>query len=315
VKNPNNGESLEDSRQRRGGNPEVRELRPNEPGGAMYRKDKLGVLEVRNFVNRNRGLIYGTMLGDASIDGRGRDARVRIRHAESQKDYVFHKYDLLKLVAASAPYPEIWVSGTVWSFCTSTSEEWQRVWSTFHQNSPAQIRVLPNGKTVRFCRKVVTEQILRDLDDHGLALWIMDDGNFDVHYNKRRRCYAKRLTLSTDGYSVEENELILRWFLERYGVVGRKSRNRYRLKDGSTKTSCRIRISWTGYQKLIPRIEKFFIPSMRYKLEPPQDKGIPTTRGNMTRSGLAGDRESQPEMVDRLVNSQVCTAENGSVGK
>lgn len=32
---------------------------------------------------------------------------------------------------------------------------------------------------------------------------------------------------------------------------------------------------------------------------PSQDKGVPTTCGNKTHSDLAGDRESQPEMVDR----------------
>lgn len=274
----------------------------------MYRKDKPSDLEVRKFINVNRGIVYGTMLGDATIDGQGRNARLRIRHAESQKEYVLHKYGLFRPVAASEPSGCLWSNGhTVWGFSTSTSSEWQRVWSTFHQDSPVEIRTLSNGKTIRYHRKVVTKHILKELNDHGVAVWFMDDGCLDVHHNKYRRHLSKRFVLSTDGFTLEENELIRSWFLEKYGVQTQLAHNNYWLKNGTKKRSCRIRIGWLEYQKLIPRIEKFFIPSMRYKLEPPQDKGIPKPLGNMTRSGLAGDRESQSEMTGRPVESRVTT--------
>lgn len=266
----------------------------------MYRKGKPDVLTVRKFVNLNRGIIYGMMLGDATIDGRGENARMRIRHCESQMEYVLYKHGLLREVAASEPSALRWSNGhVVWGFCTSTSTEWQSVWSRFHQDSKAEVHIRPDGRTVCIHRKVLTAEILRDLNDHGLAIWIMDDGCLDVHRNESRRCWSKRLVLSTDGFTADENRMIQAWFLERYEVSARISPNCYRLKDGTVKRSTRIRIGWSEYQKMIPRLERYFIPSMRYKIEPSQDKGRLADGEPKTHSDLAGDRENQSETTGR----------------
>jgi len=282
----------------------------------MYSKEKPSELEVRKFVNLHRGVIYGMILGDGTIFRGGHKSFMTIRQCANQKEYLFHKHMLLKPMASGDPSFYVEKGDYVmWGFGTTRSTEWQRIWSTFHQDSPVEIRTLSNGKTIRYHRKVVTKHILKELDDHGVAIWFMDDGCLGVWYNKARRHKAKRFVLSTDGFTLEENELIRSWFLERYGVVAQIGHNNYTLKNGTKKRSCRIRISWTEYQKLIPRIERYIIPSMRYKIEPPQDKGVPTTCGNKTHSDLAGDRESQPEMVDRPVESRVSTNELQVVGK
>lgn len=247
-------------------------------------------------------MLYGMMLGDATIEGHGEHARMRIRHAESQKDYVLHKYGLLREVATGEPKENLWGNGSrIWGFDTSTSGEWQRIWSTFHQDVRTEIRKDRNGNPIRYHRKVLTQTILRELDAHGLAMWIMDDGCLDVHRNKARRCWTKRLVLSTDGFTEGENEKIRHWLLEKYGVQAHVVSNSYPLKDGTTRHSKRIRVGWAEYQKLIAVIEPFIIPSMRYKIEPSQDKGLPVANRKKTHSDLAGDRESRPETADRPV--------------
>lgn len=265
----------------------------------MYRKDKPQVLQVRRFINLHRGVIYGMMLGDATIEGRGSDARLRVRHAVSQKEYVLHKHGIFSELATAEAKGSLWGNGhEVWGFDTSTSSEWQRVWSVFHQDMRVEIRQI-GGREIRYCRKTVTQKILDGLDYQGIAFWFMDDGCLDVSYNKKWDFQGKRFVLSTDGFTLPENELILKWFHDEHGLTARLSKNHYKLKDGSMRQSWRLRFAWTEYQKLIPKIERYFIPSMRYKIEPSQDNGRLAHGETKTRSELHGNVQSQPEMADR----------------
>jgi len=106
--------------------------------------------------------------------------------------------------------------------------------------------------------------------------------------------------LHTEGYTFEENALIVAWFNEVYGVRATINTVHKALKDGSPRTYFCVRIGHEEFKKIACRVEPYIIPSMRYKIGFSQDKGQLSRDGELkTRSGLTGDRESQPEMVGR----------------
>jgi hypothetical protein len=264
----------------------------------MGRPKLLDTLTIRRFVNTNRPIIYGTMLGDASIINRGSHATLSISHAEDQKALVFHKWNLFREVAPTPPrsYPcEKW-GQPKWYFHTACDVEWQKIWSIFHQNCRTAVF---NGRKV--CYKVVTPQILREVDDGGLALWVMDDGSYT--YGHQTHNVGKPLNffrLHTEGYTFAENRLVAEWFRERYGVSVTILRSFKHLKDGTPREYFNIRIGWKEYERIVAKIEPYVIPEMRHKL----GYGPPRTMGGSivepkTRSGLTGNRESQLETAGR----------------
>ena len=212
------------------------------------------------------------MLGDSSIINRGSHATFRVLHAEDQKALVMHKYSLLQEVSPRPPrfYLHKW-GQPKWYFYTGSDSEWQRVWSTFHQNCRTKII---NGK--KSCCKTVTRQILSALDDHGMAMWIMDDGSYTYgHQTRNPECPMHVFRLSTEGYTFEENELILQWLKERYDVDATINQSKKILKDGTPVTYFFIRVGWRQFEKISKRVAPFIIPSMTYKigLGPLRDNG------------------------------------------
>lgn len=268
----------------------------------MGRPKLLDTLTIRRFVNMNRPIIYGTLLGDASIINRGSHATLSVSHAEDQKALVFHKWKLFHEVAPTEPrsYPcEKW-GQSKWYFHSACDVEWQKIWSIFHQDCRTAFF---GGRKV--CYKVVTPQILREVDDKGLALWVMDDGSFTYGHQTHSVCKPLRFfRLHTEGYTFAENRLVAEWFREKYGTSVTIGRSRKILSDGSSREYFNIRIGWKEYEKIVQRIEPYIIPEMRHKL----GYGPPGTMGDSpceskTRSGLTGNRESQSETVDRPPNA------------
>jgi len=239
----------------------------------MGRPKLLDTLTIRRFINKNRSVVYGTMLGDAYIMSRGSGSGLRILHAEDQKDLVMHKYDLFHEVAPTPPrsFPHEKWGQPKWYFWTACDTEWQRVWSTFHQNCRTEVF---GGKKVR-C-KVVTRQILKEIDDRGLAMWIMDDGSYTYgHQTSNPKLEMNFFRLHTEGYTLDENRLVAKWLHDRYGVSATITESKKFLKDGSPRTYHLIRIGWQEFEKIAKRVKKFIIPSMTHKIGtgPLQDNG------------------------------------------
>lgn len=234
----------------------------------MGRPKSVDTLTVRRFVNKNRSLIYGMLLGDSSIINRGSHAMLRVYHAEDQKALVMYKYELLKEVAPTPPkvYQCKW-GQPKWYFYTAADTEWQKVWSTFHQDS---IPKVVNGKKVFYKR--VTQRILDALDDQGLAFWIMDDGSYTGRQAHNASLPMWKFTLHTEGYSREENDLIAGWFRKRYGISATAMQSKKKLKDGTDVNYWFIRIGWREFDKIVPCVEKYIHPSMVHKIGFSRDK-------------------------------------------
>jgi hypothetical protein len=264
----------------------------------MGRPKMVDTLTVRKFVNKHRPVLYGMMLGDSSIINRGSHAMFRVYHAEDQKDLVFHKYELLKEVAPTPPKVYDCKYGQPkWYFYTASDVEWQRLWSIFHQDAPPRV---VNGKKIFY--KKVTSEILRGLDDRGLAMWIMDDGSYTYGHQKTNPSIPMHFfRLSTEGYSLPENELIASWFKEKYGVTSSIYASHKKLKDGTSREYFYIRIGWREFEKIVPRVKPHIISSMTYKIGmgSSQDNGQLDVVELKTRSGLHGNVETRTETDER----------------
>ncbi|GAI89835.1 unnamed protein product, partial [marine sediment metagenome] len=84
----------------------------------------------------------------------------------------------------------------------------------------------PRGK------KIITREILNRIGDLGLAVWYMDDGHLSIPM----RAITPHIGLSTQGFTLEENKLIVDWFEKKYDFHfrisqrERNSRNQISLK-------------------------------------------------------------------------------------
>jgi len=233
----------------------------------------LDTMTIRRFVNANRSIIYGTLMGDSYIMSRGSGSAMRILHAEDQKALVMHKYDLFREVAPTAPrsFPHTKWGQPKWYFWTACDTEWQRVWSVFHQNCVPRI---VNGRKYHY--KVVTPQILSEIDDRGMALWIMDDGSYAYgHQEMNPEKPMRSFRLHTEGYTLDENNLIADWLKSKYDVDATVLSSKKCLKDGTPVEYWFIRIGWREFEKIAKRVEPYVIPEMAFKIghAPSQDKG------------------------------------------
>lgn len=249
-------------------------------------------LTVRRFINKTRSVIYGTMLGDSYIMSRGTGSALRVLHAEDQKDLVMHKYEIFRKVAPTPPrsFPHEKWGQPKWYFWTACDVEWQKVWSIFHQNCRTYRW---NGQNVRY--KVVTKQILKEVDDLGLAMWIMDDGSYTYgHQDLPPYQPMNVFRLHTNGYTYDENLLIVRWLKDRYDVSATILNVTGKLKSGALRQYHVIRIGWREFEKITKRVKRFVIPSMQHKIGagPLQDKRQLETIELKTRSELHGNVQS-----------------------
>lgn len=68
--------------------------------------------------------------------------------------------------------------------------------------------------------KEVSMSILSEIDDVGLSVWYMDDGN--MYYNGKT-CH---LTIATNSFSLSSIELIISWFRDKYDINFKMNKNK-----------------------------------------------------------------------------------------
>jgi hypothetical protein len=127
------------------------------------------------FLKFQREAIIGMILGDSYLQPTGkRNARLRIEHSLSQKDYIFWKYELLKNIAQSKPklirrYNPIWrKSYSYYRFQTFSSPLLGKFRRWFYQDN----------------KKVIPHNICNLLKSPlSLAVWYMDDGYYYTRDN------------------------------------------------------------------------------------------------------------------------------------
>ena len=158
-------------------------------------------------------LIIGSLLGDGRLECRSlaNTARLRIHHADSQKDYLFWKFKQLQNLVKTNPKRHEYVDKRYytkvvsWYFHTKTLVSLSKLYCLFYING----------------KKVLPENIGAMLTPFALAVWIMDDGCL----------YKQSLIINTQNFSLDEQRCLQEVFKEKYNVeIGiHKDRRNFRL--------------------------------------------------------------------------------------
>lgn len=149
-------------------------------------------------INRN-DIVIGSLLGDAHIQ---KDGRIEIWHSIKQKDYT------LWLMNLFSKFFKVYYKERTCKFGKNIEKQYKQV--------GFRTSVTDYAKTVRmffYCpKKTITERQLMKLTPLGLAIWYMDDGCLSFIKDKKKNIKARQLTISTQAYTYEENEIIVDYF-------------------------------------------------------------------------------------------------------
>ena len=166
--------------------------------GKVERWERYGL---KHFTTRQREYLFGSLLGDDCLrkPEDGKYPALQVTHSTKQREYVDWKYSPWKSIVPGGIRRNITIktAGKVYhadSFRTAAHPEFTEFFEMFYQNG----------------RKVVSEEILRNLTSFSLAVWYMDDG-----YYKRGRGKAQ---LSTNSFTYKENVILKKYFEETWSI-------------------------------------------------------------------------------------------------
>lgn len=169
-------------------------------------------------------LRMGMVLSDAGMSRVSREALMKFEQGENQKEFLFHLFEMCKMYRfITAPGIRYHIhgqkKGTIKSywFKTFRHESFSNIWDLFYINNK---KVIQKGL------------ILNHLNEIGLAYWVMGDGS--LHREGRT------LTLNTQGFSLEENQILSRELNEKFGFHTKVIKHKdtmnviqFRAKDGN----------------------------------------------------------------------------------
>lgn len=199
---------------------------------------------------RQKAIILGAILGDASMENRWKNPRIKSAQGKNQKDYLFWKYQELRSITSSVPrfIRELDKrNGNVyesWHFATKADPELMNYWEIFYPNGK---KVIPNN---------ISEMFVNPLS---LAVWFMDDGY------KRNDCNAFRL--NTDAFTFTEQRLLQTVLNRNFSIQTALH------KKGK---AWNIYIPETSADRFVEIVRPYIIPSMSYKITlAPVTTGVP----------------------------------------
>lgn len=184
---------------------------------------------------RQRNIMLGSLLGDASLTRNGKYYYFAVVHSMKQYEYIKKIEDELKnLLIKSYQYD---------AKCRGKLYPSYRVATHSHPFfTEFRDKLYPNGK------KQVTMEYLEMLSPISLAYWYMDDG-----YKRKNRSPE----LHTEGFTYNEQEIMVQYFKDRWDI------DAYIAKVKKIYNILRIRDSLSFFEL----IGDFIIPSMKYKME------------------------------------------------
>jgi len=186
-----------------------------------------------SLTHTQKSIIIGSILGDGYlrvIKGR-KDAFLEINHSNKQKDYVDWMYGKLKSITKNPP--KLRKSNGerfAYRFFTKQRPELTELFNLFYQDG----------------KKIIPDNL--ELNPLTLAVWYMDDGSM---------CRSSDIYLNTQQFDNESQRKMI------------SSLNKLGLKASLNKDKDyqRVRFIKSSLSKLRNLIEKYIIPSMRYKIE------------------------------------------------
>jgi hypothetical protein len=190
------------------------------------------------------GLIYGTLLGDASITYPNAHSRFpRLAWVHSSKQQEWSKYKASRLTILN---PKLWAArnlgyGQKASFCNTRC----------HPQLTQVFDIVKPERGVKQVRREWLEQITPE----GLAWWYMDDGS--LHFSSGG---SPSIQLHTEGFTFEENKLLAAWLNE----LGYAAKHARYTRDGGKQFSY-LSLGAAAAGKWLSKLKPFAIPAMAYK--------------------------------------------------
>lgn len=202
-----------------------------------------------------RGILYGMSFGDGGIyiskDQSSETAGMTIGHSPKQREYLEHKNQLLHSIFGG----KISKINEYKSFNKTVQKEYTNIQLRRTEKYFRQMhRVLYKEGFKKY-----TSQSLGYLNNHGLALWYMDDGSGVICKNNKRNICGCMTRLST-YCSLEEAELIRDWFKSKYDIDCK-----FDIDRRNNKVS--LRMNTNDSRKFVDVVAPYMIPSMKYKIE------------------------------------------------
>jgi hypothetical protein len=182
-------------------------------------------------------IILGGLMGDSSIRQREKNACLRFSHSLKQKEYAKWKRDKLAAFPLSEFAERTRKIGANFIYAIDYSTKTHPVFNYYRK------LFYKNGK------KVITKEILDQLNTRSLAIWVCDDGSYS-----NAQGY---IILCTNAYSLEEHKLMKEFFSDKFGLnptIGFRDGKYYYL-----------RFKQADSKKLINLIKPFISSSMLYK--------------------------------------------------
>jgi recombination protein RecA len=208
---------------------------------------------------RNRGILYGMVLGDGNLYLQTPNSCIlTIGHSPKQKEYLEFKAHLLSSICGGkAPWVGSYKSKNKQTGKTYENYQLKKTFSYFRQMH----RVLyPKGK------KIYTEKALSYVTDYGLALWYCDDGS-GYHKKNKAGSITSVMTRISTYCTLEEAEILKKWFKDRYDIDVKFDTDK---RNGLIS----LRFNTTDSKKFVSIIAPYVPQCMKYKIEH-VDKYIP----------------------------------------
>ena len=197
------------------------------------------------------GAVYGMLLGDSCITADKRASgkvRITATNGEAQLDYLNYKRTMFndngcinnKGKGSFGTTKDVYG----WSMLVDAYID-KRVREDFYREG----------------KKKVTQAVCDSLNEVGLALWYMDDGNLSYRDGAKQR---PNIRMNTQGFTKEENELLCKMLNDRFGISCHPTLEH---REGKP-DYYHIFIDVEGTPKFLQLVTPYMCESMKYKTTP-----------------------------------------------
>lgn len=200
-------------------------------------------------------MLIGTLLGDGRVSAiaAGKTWSYNAVQGEAQKEYLFHKYEILKDFCLTPPnqqtVTEKGKTRTRWYFNTRRMGIFQYYGNLFYVPNP-------NPTPFGVWTKIVPPNIEELLNPTVFAYWFMDDGD------QKWKGHSRAMRLSTQGFVESDVDLLRHALQKKFGLSTTKEKADV-AKDGSQRY--RIYLTTSCYDTLRDVLYPNLLPYMRYK--------------------------------------------------
>lgn len=162
---------------------------------------------VKNYLNipsESHQILLGSLLGDMYLRRECKNSNIEETHSIRQKEYLEWKYKILstsfdlKLYNFNNP------------LCKARGRTYNRKTEVRLRSKVSKELNLYHDLFYKNGVKRVSLSLLNQLEPLALAVWYCDDGYYDPENHTAE--------IHTEGFSIEENQIIKKWFSERWNI-------------------------------------------------------------------------------------------------